>query len=250
MRTSVILSVLALFAGQPDLAAQNLVKNGNFSGSTLAPWTASGFAGTPQVETYNTSGTGVSHCYALNPGGQSGRPPFPPHVLKQTGIVFVPLLHELSFDLAATIPPMSMTAAVPKVEVFVGKQRIYSKSFTWRGPNPKRLRACIRYTPTIPGQKDLSFEFSFAGLVRANFTPRVFIDNIDLRRANNPTFCMQGERRLGAAIEFAVTGTPLAAFVVFLSPKLSAQPIPVPGATGAFRLVVVTFVPILVGSLD
>ena len=250
MRTLIPVLLLAVLGKPGELQAQNLVKNGDFSATTIAPWTSSGFALNPGLEKFNTSGTATSVAYANNPGGRTGPPPFPPHILQQGKILLVPVVHELSFDLAAFIPRISFTAAVPKVEVFIDKLRIFTMTFSRIGVNPRRLRPCIRFTPTITGVKTLRFEFSWAGVARASFTPRVYLDNVSLRRTSNPTFCIRGERRLGTTVEFGVQGSPKAAFVIFLAAKLAARPLAIPGIAGLFRLDLSTVLPILSGTTD
>lgn len=243
-------ALLLASLGQPiELQAQalNLVKNGDFSANTIAPWKASGFALNPALEKLNTSGTGTSVAYACNPGGQSGRPPFPPHVIQQVNMLLLPVVHELSFDMAVVMPQFSLTPLTPTVEAFLGKRRLYSMSFPLTGKSPRRMRACVRFPQTIAGIETLRIEINWASVARANFTPRVYIDNVRLWHAGSPTFCIDGERRLNSAMQFRVVGSPSSAFVIFLAAKLAPKPLSFPGITGMFRLDLLTLFPILNG---
>ena len=238
-------SLLAICA----LPAQNLVQNGDFEGKSLAPWSVSGHAYQPQVESYDTAGRGPSASFACSPGLQSNTSPQNPLVLSQGGIVATPLLHELSFDLAVFVKPTIFSARLPQIDVFLGNSKLPAPQVAFTRPNPKRLRACVRFTPTVAGATALRFSISYQGLANSN-APRVYLDNVSLRRATNPSFCMQGERKLGGSTQLQVDGSPSAAFVIFLAAGASPAPIPLPGFIGALEIDPLTAQPFVSGALD
>jgi hypothetical protein len=232
-------------------AAQNLVQNGDFSAATIAPWVASNYAVTPGLETYDTSGTGQSQAYACNPGGQTTTPPFPKHVIEQT-VTVAPILYELTLDVASTVVPSSTVAALPIVTVYLDNQVIVSKNFlnTTARRAVMRERLAVRFTPQAAGPRQLKVEFTFNGLAGVGRSPRVYVDNVDLRLRRDPFYAVRGERLLGASVAFEVAGTANAAYLVYLAPKKLPAPVTIPGFTGQLALDPSILILFLGGALD
>jgi hypothetical protein len=226
----------------------NLVQNGNFATTALSPWTASGYAGTPLVERYDCAGQGADFCYGCSPGGQTGYAPFPPHAIQQSGILAVPVEHEFSIDIACQLSLLSVTAARPTVTVYLDQQQLAQHQFLPSNLNPKRRRLCARFVPNSAGLKTLRVEIDYQGLVQRQ-SPRVWVDNVQLRRATRPSFSMKGERRLGSKIEFWLQGTAGAPFVIFLAAGPAPTAIPLPGILGFLELDLFTMQPILSGAI-
>ena len=225
--------------------------NGDFSSPVLAPWTASGYAANARVEKYDVSGVGANAAYGCEPGGASGRPPFPPHVLQQAGVIAVPIEHELSLDIAAKLSLLSVTATRADGDGLSWTAEDRERHLPRSSARAPSARGSVRASsPAQAGTQTLRIEIDYQGLVRPNMSPRVWVDNVQLLRATRPSFSMRGERRLGTKIEFWLEGTPSSAFVLFLAGAPAPTPLAIPGILGTFELDLLTTLPLLSGALD
>lgn len=228
---------------------QNLVVNGDFSATTIAPWTASGYALNPGLTKFNVDGTGSSQCYAARPGGQGG-PPFLPHKLEQP-VNWLPVSYDLTIDVAHVASLLSVSLVQGQVQVFAGSQSVSSFRFTVSRlrRTTQRVRLCARFKPTTIGRGTLRIELGYQGNATST-SPQLLIDNVDLRRSRDARFCILGDRILGQQVGFEVTGAPAAAFLVLLSPSELPNPIKIPGIDGEFALGLQVLIPFLQGALD
>jgi hypothetical protein len=232
--------VLALCLSAEELSAQNLIANGSFTPPVLTPWVASGPGWTPGLQNFDTDGTGTSQCYAVSPSNSA-------HVLKQT-VTAVPTKLEVTIDLAVTNLPLAISPAMPIVTIFFGKQQIASQTWPFSRLSPKRRRLCAQFQSTAVGQTEFIIQMTWAGNATAG-SPRVYIDNVDLRPARSPMFCIRGERQLGGKTSFEVEGTASAAFVVLVAPSV-ITPIQIPGIQGALELDPTSFAVFVSGALN
>jgi len=134
------------------------------------------------------------------------------------------------------------------VTVLLGTQQVTSMTWPFSQLSPKRRRLCAQFQSTSQGKTDFIIQLTWAGNATAS-SPRVYIDNVDLRLARSPMFCIRGERKIGGKTSFEVEGTANAAFVVFVSTNQIA-PIQVPGIQGAFELDPTSLAVFLNGVLD
>lgn len=246
-------SALAAAAILPSVLAaqsQNFVRNGDFEASTIAPWTMTGYALNPGLQRTDVDGTGNSQCYAATPGRQTNSGSFPTHRLEQT-VTLAPVPYELGFDLAQTGQTISFSPQPPSLTVFVGGQQVTSAAFPANRLRRSilRMRVCARFKPTSAGSHTLSLQMFFQGNAVGNGF-RFHVDNVVLRLARDPMFCIAGDRILGQQVRFEVTGAPSAGFLVWLSTGLLPQPIKVPGIQGEFALGLQLLIPFLSGALD
>jgi len=240
MRVPFLLSACLLL---PSLGVtQNLVKNGDFEATQLTPWTQSGPGVNPGVFSFDTNGTGLSRSYAVNPGSNQV------HSITQT-VVIAPIPYEFSLDAAVQAGSSAFSIRLPTVTIKLGTATVTSHQFVASRQNPTRRRLCARITPKQAGPQSLTIEFLYPSPANAG-SPRAYVDNVDLRVALDPTFCISGERSLGMAMSFDVQGAANAPFVVFVAPKLLPNPIQIPGIGGALELDPTLLVPLLTGKLD
>ncbi|MCB9883684.1 MAG: hypothetical protein H6832_17310 [Planctomycetes bacterium] len=230
-------------------SAQNIVTNGDFGGATIAPWTVSGYAINPGLTRDDVDGTGVSQCYAARPGYQTA-PPASPFVLQQP-VTLVPLDYELTLDVAHVGSLLSPSLAMGRIQVFVGNQQVASFQFTaTRQPRVlQRRRLCAIFKPPTTGSSTLRVELFYTSKATTT-SPQLLVDNVDVRLARNPMFCVTGERALGQTVSLDLVGSPSAVFVVLLSNSELPQPISIPGFKGQLGLGLQVLLPVLSGALD
>lgn len=224
--------------------AQNFVTNGDFSGATIAPWTASGSAVGAGLTSFDVNGAGASQCYAARPGGTV------PHRLDQP-VNWLPIVYELTMDVAHVPPTLSNSLVLGRVDVFAGNQVVASVQFTVSRLRRtlQRARLCARFKPTTTGRGTIGVALGYRGNATTS-SPRLLIDNVELRPSRDAQFCIVGDRILGQSVSFEVTGEASAAFLVLLSPTELPTKIKIPGIGGEFALGLQILIPFLQGALD
>lgn len=229
-------------------SAQNLVRNGDFSSATLAPWTTTGFGLSPGVTQLDVDGTGLSRCYSVIPGGMTNAGPFPPHKLMQP-MTLIPIDYALSFDLSQGGAALSIAPAAPRIRVLVGTQVVTQYVFRAVRRTLRRERICLTFRPLVAGPTNFTIEFEYRAAARATGY-RFAVDNIDLRLARQPQFCIRGERILGNAASFEISGAASSATVLFLSPARAPTPITISGWTGQLELDLRSLIVFFAAPLD
>lgn len=217
------------------LSSQNFVSNGDFSNGTSG-WTEGGYSCNPGLESFDTTGLGPSQCYASNPGGQMTPPPYQPNWIEQTVVIVPGIPYEFTADIAVHRVPVVNNADAGTVWIEVGGVEVARTTLGgYTAPLLQRARVCSRFTVTNGGQVPLRINFHRTYLCN-NDTPRLRIDNISLQLGLGPTFCLQGNRKLGATRTLAVHDAPGLPVVFFYAPGRLPQGIQVPGINGTWFL--------------
>jgi hypothetical protein len=231
------LVLLASALATPTLAAQqNFVSNGDFANGT-AGWTEGGYSCLPGIETFDTTGLGASQCYASNPGGQVTPPPYAPNWIEQPVIIVPGVAYEFTAEIAVDRVPILGNADAGTVYVEVGGVEITRTTLgAFTAGLMQRARVCGRFTMTTGGpQVPLRINFHRTFLCN-NDTPRTRIDDISLRFAFGPTFCLMGNRKLGQTRTVDVLGATSEPVVFFFSNNRLMNGIQVPGVNGLWFL--------------
>jgi len=229
-------------------AQRNWVVNGDFENGVKG-WTISGPGGTPGIVSYDTDGMKKSNAYSVQAGGNSYSPPHKPLVLTQTILAVPGTTYELFADIAISGPNGNAQAGI--FEVKIGGVSVAKKDFgRYTGNSNPRDRLCERFQLKKAGNVTFQVELSRPKYIWSKSTPRLFIDNIQLRLVNDPIFCIKGDRKLGSSASWELHGVPKSVFAVFLAPKLLPKPVPIPGFSGLYGLDVATTIPLYSGVLD
>jgi hypothetical protein len=224
----------AALLGAP-LSAQNFVTNGDFSAG-ITGWTEAGFSFNPMVESYDTTGLGASQCYACSPGGQVTPPPYLPNSIEQTVLIAPGIPYEFTAEIAVDAVATSSNADAGTFWVEVGGVEVTRTALGgYTQGLPQRARLGARFTLTTGGPQTLRINFHRRFLCNQT-TPRTRIDDITLRIAQGPLFCLRGNRRLGGVNTVDVLGAPNEAIIFFLSPARLGTGIQVPGIGGLWFL--------------
>ena len=225
--------VLALAVLAP---AQNLVVNGDFEGPTLAPWTIVNFAINPSAEDFNTSGTGESRCYATTPGLPAQLDD--PHALEQIVTLVAGVTYEVRYDVEATY--RSAGGAPLDVMLQVGGEfglpAVLPESLSLLQPEFRLHRAGL-FTAMASGDVMVRMNFRHAGIAIVDISPRVRIDNIDIRPSRQPFIGQfEKQRRISSGNTLTMQGAANTQYWLFMSLQLADPPIPVPPITGEVRI--------------
>ena len=227
---------LLALAFAPCAPAQNLALNGDFEAPMLAPWTVVNFAIDPGVETFNTSGTSMSRCYATTPGLPAALGD--PHVIEQQVTLVAGVTYEVRYDVEATYRSAGGGAPLD-VFVQVGSEfdlpAVLPQSLNLLQPEFRLHRAGL-FTASAGGQFSLRVGFRFEGTASST-SPRVRVDNVDIRRSRQPfigQFEMQ--RRINFGNTLTIRGAPDSQYFLFFSFELANPPIPIPSISGELRL--------------
>jgi hypothetical protein len=245
---SLALLALPLTAQGP---AHNVVNNGTFTG-TLAPWVmGGGYSVNPGLETgINVTGMGVSDSFGVNAGGQVIPPPYPPNTLEQTVMLHHAGEYEFRMDAMGYRNSTTANADIGTFWVELNGVEIARFAFgSYTSPEVKRAQLCARVNVPTSGATLLKifFERRFLG---GAANPRMNIDNVSLEHDTTPTFCMLGDRKLGANVTIRVDGTANAPYAVFLAPNRLAGGVPLPGFGGLLHLDPSTVALFFAGQLD
>jgi hypothetical protein len=232
MRLPHLRLLAAALLGAP-LAAQNFVTNGDFSAG-ITGWTEAGFSFNPMVESYDTTGLGASQCYACGPGGQVFPPPYPPNSIEQSVLIAPGLPYEFTAELAVDSTAGNADAGTFWVEIG-GVEVARTALGGYLTGLPQRARICARFALTVGGPQTLRIHFHRNYTTNAG-TPRARIDDIALRIAQGPMFCLRGNRKLGAARTADLLGAPSEGVLCFLSYRRLGTGIQVPGVSGLWFL--------------
>lgn len=217
--------------------AQNLVINGDFEGLTLAPWTIENFAINPSTEDFDTPGTGVSGCYATTPGLPAQLDD--PHAILQMVTLVAGSTYEVRYDVEATYRSAGAGAPLDVILQVGGEfelPAVLPESLSLLQPEFRLHRAGL-FTATASGEVPVRMNFRFAGTAIADTSPRVRVDNIDIRLSRQPFIGQfERQRRINAGNTLTLRGAPNAPYFLFFALDLANPPISIPPITGEVRL--------------
>jgi hypothetical protein len=244
-----LLTVIAVLLAAA-LPGQNVVKNGDFE-TGFAPWKVSGFMITPKVESFNVTGAGATKAFGWTPSTSAAS-------IEQdiTSATSPSSVYELVVDIAVEYPA-SLALSGPQVSVAV-------RGFTGGGITLQGFRAppgskgdVLRRRLTISDVLALtttkrSVSITVTNYVKGVFgrTPRVYIDNVVVRARRHPFIGIIGPLTVAGPITMKVKGTPGVNGVVWLSSRLLARPIKIPGLAGELLIDPAVGVPALAGVFD
>ncbi len=248
-------SLASLLALSLSLVAQgpthNLVTNGDFTG-TLTPWVMGGaYSVNPGLESgINVTGSSVSDSFGVNAGGQVTPPPYAPNTLEQTVSLTAGVTYEFRMDAIGYRNSTTGNADIGTIWVELEAVEIARFAFgSYVSPEQKRAQLCGRHTALATGTATIKIYFQRAFLGGAA-NPRMNIDNVSLEDTDGPTFCMVGNRRLGATVSLRVDGAPNAAYALFLAAGDIPAGLPIPGFGGLLHLDLATLTLFVSGQLD
>ncbi len=241
-------------SGLPGIAAvalactlpsqNNLVVNGDFETTTIAPWVESGYTLASQVSQHNCAGAGASYTFNCLHGGKAGqtrRPNgyWPGNAIAQK-ILFVQTLEYLftaDVQVQNIQSPATGNADAGLVEVFVDGVSVGKHDFgRYTGNTAPRARMCFTFKAATTGQKELKVDFS-RKYYSSSRTPHVFIDNILLTASPiRPIVHPRGERKINAPANIDIHGTANNRFGLFIGTGKLTSGVQIGGFGGAWWL--------------
>ena len=243
---SAILAVGMALLTAPLLSQGNLLSNGDFE-KGMAGWTGNGTGGSPGIYTEDLTGLGKSQAFAVYPG--ISVLPVNPYTITQS----VPLQAGAEYEFSADIMSQAQykDSLGPLVEVKIGSASVYQwqRFSTGIQAGTYREKLVARIRPTVTGTQAFKIEFQRPLHVYTTTTPRIFIDNIQLRLAARPSIGVAGDRLLGLPMAVWMEGTPSALGLLFVSARRLPTPIRVPGFVGTWELGLSSTLLVLAGPL-
>jgi len=221
-------------------APPNILTNGDFSSSSLSPWTGSGPGGSPGVRTIDATGCGPDRAFCVRPGGNTFNPPHPPYVLRQS----VPMVNGVlyQFDADVALFTASGNSQGGTVGLRIGGTLL--STFTrWNGSvlanrtERDHMTVLFRWAGTTATHA-VDVELRRDKYVHSSVTPTLCVDNLRLRCVppDIGMTSLSGERRVNTALKFGVRGTANGAFAVFISAGELNNPFPIPPFAGRLQL--------------
>jgi hypothetical protein len=245
-------------SGLPGIAAvvlactlpsqNNLVVNGDFETSTIAPWVESGYTLSSQVSKHNCSGAGASYTFNCLHGGRTGqtrRPNgyWPGNAIEQKILVVQTLEYLFTADVQIQNiqRPATGNADAGLVELFVDGVSVGKHDFgRYVGNTAPRARMCFTFKAATTGQKVVMLDFS-RKYYSSSRTPTLFIDNILLTASPiRPIICPRGERKINATASIDIEGTANSRFALFIGTGKLTSGVKVANFAGAWWLSGVT----------
>lgn len=229
---SIVGCLLAPIVAVPALA-QNLVQNPGFEHATLGPWTVSGYMVNPQIELFNTDGVTPSRAFAVTAGGNSTNQAS--CALGQKVRVSGGTEYELTADLAVVYPkawadaPFEVRVSLP----FAACAHTFGLE---NQPVVRRMQCFGHGFAMAPGEVDLFIEVRTKFVGVHGTTPRVYVDNVDVRVAGGVVFALTGQRGVGSTAPNTIHGRAGVGYYLLVAPKPLVPPLPLPPFTGSLAL--------------
>jgi hypothetical protein len=243
---SALMAVGLAVLTSPLLAQFNIVTNGDFE-KGMSEWSGGGTGGSPGIFTEDLTGLGKSQAFAVYPGVSVL--PVNPYTISQN----VPLIGGTYYEFTADILSHAKAKDVmgPMIEVKINSRSIYRWQRFAKGieAGVYREKLVVRFQSYLTGNPALNIEFQRPGHVYTSSTPRIFIDDIQVRIAELPSVSIAGDRKLGQSMTISMQGTPNAVAILFLSPRLASKVMRVPGFRGWWELEIASARPILSGTI-
>ena len=222
-----------------NLAAQNLLTNGDFEGKTLSPWTTTGFVVNPLLESADVNGDGVkSQCYSFTPQGGTQYP----HKITQALVTKQGTYYQYSADIfLETKDPKEILLAhvhVAGVSRVGGGFSVSEKPVTIQGKLMTKFHVDAIGQVQKPSSAAL-FTLEITASSTKSQPSRVYVDDLDVRVARTPFIgnayshsIGTRSRMLGDTISLELFGTPGAASVTMIGFRTLPQRIALPGWSG------------------
>ncbi|MDP6930009.1 MAG: hypothetical protein QF412_09940 [Planctomycetota bacterium] len=194
-----------LLASLPAAQDKNWISNGDFA-KGLTGWTAGGIGASPAIEKFSVNGFRDNDCFGINAGNLINGPKGP-YILSQKVILAAGRSYSIYADIACET--ISANASGGIIWIKVAGTEVVRHDYG-NVPSQQILRdvLCSSFQTKTSGLLlvEVGFERAFAAL--KGRTPRVRIDNIELRFSTGPTFCMRGPRKPGNTVTVDVAGRP------------------------------------------